>query len=95
MCNTEIFIFIPTLHVSHWVFWMKMHNNPTNLDAQKVNNHVVFCNPMYNPATHGLKRLVEMDVRMTSSMPEDHCIILENHELHIPTQSIGVDQIHL
>ena len=32
------FTFIPTMHVGQWVLWMKTHNSPNNLVAQKMTN---------------------------------------------------------
>ena len=86
------YVFIPILHSGHWVLWLKMRQTPIGLDA-KVRSHIIFCDPINNHPTAGMKTLGDLVVRHISSATHDHCII--NNErfqvLHIPTQPNGTD----
>ena len=56
-----------------------MHHSPTGLDATKMTNTVVFCDPLNNEVTGTLKSLA--DIAMEGWY----------HVLHIPTQPNGWD----
>ena len=71
---------------------MKMQQTPTGLDA-KVRSPIVFCDPLNNHPTTGMKTLGDLAVLHISSATHDYCIISNTrfHVLHIPTQPNGTD----
>ena len=59
----------------------------------KLRSPIVFCDPLNNHPTIGMKTLGDLVVRHISSATHDHCIINNKrfHVLHIPTQPNGTD----
>ena len=84
------YVFIPILHSGHWVLWLKLRQTPIGLDA-KVRSPIVFCDPLNNHLTVGMKTLGDLVVRHISSTTHDHCIINNEwfHVLHIPPNLMG------